>query len=73
MLGQLASQLSICGKYSNVAIFLDTINMKTVKLCMMVVLFELYLVMSLSVTMNFKVTVMSKSFDGRLVESLYDC
>ena len=37
-----ASQLSTHGKNFNVAIFLDTVNMVNVKLCMMVVLTELY-------------------------------
>ena len=36
-----ASQLSVCGKNFYIAIFLDTINMINVKLCMMVVLIEL--------------------------------
>ena len=50
MLG-LAGQLSICGKKFNFAIFLDTINIINDKLCMMVVLIELYPLIPLSVTL----------------------
>ena len=46
-----ASQLSVCGKNFYIAIFLDTINMINVKLCMMVVLIELYPFMLFSVTL----------------------
>ena len=47
----LASRLSLCNKNFNVAIFWDTINMINVKLCIMVVLIELYLFTPLSVTL----------------------
>ena len=40
--GWLASQVSICGKTFNIVIFLDTINILNVKLCIMVVFIELY-------------------------------
>ena len=39
--GWLANRVSEYGKNFNVAIFLDTINMINVKLCMMVILTEL--------------------------------
>ena len=51
---RLASQLVNClyvAKKINVAIFLDTMNTIDVKLCMMVVLIELYPCISLSVTL----------------------
>ena len=44
-------QSVVCGKNFNVVIFSDTINMTYVKLCMKVVLTELYLFMPLSVTL----------------------
>ena len=47
---QLASQLYICAKNFNIAIFLDTINMIKVKLRRMVILKELYSFIPLSVT-----------------------
>ena len=40
---RLADQVSVCGKNFNVAIFSDTINVVNVKLCMMVILIEIYL------------------------------
>ena len=43
--------MSLCGKNFDVAIFLDTINMIDVKLCVMVVLIELYLFIPLSLTL----------------------
>ena len=46
-----ASHVSVCGKDINVVIFLDTINMISVKLCMMVELIDLYPFISLSVTL----------------------
>ena len=46
-----AGRLSICGKTFNVVLFLDTINMMNVKLCMMLVLIELYPVIPLSMTL----------------------
>ena len=46
-----AGQLTICGKNFNFVIFSDTINMINVKLCMMVVLIELYPFIPLSVTL----------------------
>ena len=39
------------GKNFNIAIFLDTINVMIVKLCMIVTLAELYLSIALSVTL----------------------
>ena len=57
-------QLSVHGKNFNIAICLDTINMINVKLCMMVVLTELYLFIALSVTLIvFQVTAVSNSFN----------
>ena len=57
-------QVSICGKNFNFVIFSDTVNMINVKLCMMVVLIELYLFISLSVTLIvFQVTAVSNSFN----------
>ena len=44
-------KMSICGKNFNVVIFWDSINILNVNFCMMVVLFELYLSMPLSVTL----------------------
>ena len=47
-----ASQLSVCSKKFNIAIFSDTIDMINVKLCMMVVLIDhLYPFIPLSVTL----------------------
>ena len=46
-----AGRLSGCGKNFNVAIFSDTINIINVKLCMMIVLIELYPFIILSVTL----------------------
>ena len=43
--------MSVSGKNFNIAIFLDTVNMINVKLCMMVVLVELYTFIPLSVTL----------------------
>ena len=51
---RLAGQLAEClymAKNFKAAIFLDTLDMINVKLCMMVVLFELYPFISLSVTL----------------------
>ena len=45
-----ACRLSVCGKNFNVAIFSDTINMVSVKLCMMVILTEPHPFMPLSWT-----------------------
>ena len=42
--------MALCGKNFNVAIFSDTIIMINVKLCMMVVLIELYPFIPLSAT-----------------------
>ena len=58
-----AGRVFVCGKNFNVAIFSDTINMIHVKLCMMVVLIELYLFRALSVTLivYFKVTAVSNT------------
>ena len=44
-----ASRMSICGKNFNVAIFSDAMNIIYVKLCMMVVLNELYTFIPFSV------------------------
>ena len=41
----------VCGKNFNVAIFSDSINMINVKLCIMVVLVELYPLIPLSVSL----------------------
>ena len=50
--GQPASRLSACGKNFNVAIFLDAVNVINVKLCLVVVLIELYpFIIPLSVTL----------------------
>ena len=46
----LAGQVSTCGINFNVVIFLDTINVINVKLCIMVVLIELYSFIPVSVT-----------------------
>ena len=51
MLGRPAGRVSVCGKHFNVAIFTDTINTMNVKVCVMVVLTELYLFILLSVTL----------------------
>ena len=48
---RLAIQLAVGGRNFNVAIFLDTINMINVKLCMMVELIQLYPFTPLSVTL----------------------
>ena len=48
---RLVGSLSVCGKNFNVAIFSVTIHMINVKLCMMVVLMELYPFIPLSVTL----------------------
>ena len=48
----MASQLSVRGKNFNIAIFLDAVNVINVKLCMIVLLFELYLFISLSVSLS---------------------
>ena len=47
----MAGQLSVCGENLNIAIFSDTIKVMNVKLCMMVVLTELYLLMPFLVTL----------------------
>ena len=47
----LVRQESLCGKNLNDAVFLDTINMINVKLCVMVVLIELYPFIPLTVTL----------------------
>ena len=49
---RLAGQLSVYGKNFTIVIFSDTINMMNVKLCMMVVLVELYPFIPLSVTLT---------------------
>ena len=49
--GLLTGQVSICGENFNVAILLDTVSMMNVKICMMVVLVELYPFLPLSVTL----------------------
>ena len=46
-----AGRVTVCGKNLNVAIFLDTINMINVKLCIMVVLTGFYPFILLSVTL----------------------
>ena len=43
--------MSVCGKNFNIVIISDTMNMINVKLCMMVVLSELYPFIPLSVTL----------------------
>ena len=48
---RLAGWVSICGKNFNVTVFSDTINMINVKLCMMILLIELYPFIPLSVTL----------------------
>ena len=48
---RLAHPVSVCGKNFNVVIFSDTINTINVKLCMMVVLIDLYPFTPLSITM----------------------
>ena len=62
---RLASQTSIRGKNLNIVIFLNTINMINVKLCMMIVLIELYPFIPLSVTVIvcFKIITVSNSFN----------
>ena len=64
-----AGRLSVCGTNFNVAIFSDTINMRNVKLCMLVVLIELNPFIQLSVTLivcqshsNVLLTVLSENF-----------
>ena len=49
--GQLVGWESVCGKHFNVAIFLEAIIKINVKLCMVVVLIELYSFMPLSLTL----------------------
>ena len=49
--GRPAGRMSACGNNFNVAIFSDTINTINVKLCMMVVLTELYPFIPLSVVL----------------------
>ena len=44
-------QVIVCSRNSNVVIFSDTVNMRNVKLCMKVVLIELYPFHTLSVTL----------------------
>ena len=57
-----AGRMSAFGKNFNIVIFSNTINMITVKVCMMVVLIELYLLIPHSVTLVvFQVTAVSKS------------
>ena len=48
-----------------IGIFSDTINVTNLKLCIMVLLIELYLLITLSVTLTiyFKVTAVSNSFN----------
>ena len=46
-----AGRVSAFGKNFNIVIFSNTINMITVKVCMMVVLIELYLLIPLSLTL----------------------
>ena len=46
-----AGRVSVCGKNFNVVIFSNTVNMINVKLCMMVVLIELYSFLRLSMTL----------------------
>ena len=67
MLGLPAGQLSICGKNLNVEIFLHTINMINVKLCMVVVLTEFYPFIPLSVTLSVLVPADSPSHGGDVV------
>ena len=43
--------MSVCGKKFNVAIFSDAVDMTHVRLCVMVVLIELYLFIPLLVTL----------------------
>ena len=60
------SVLAVCNKNFNAAIFLDTINMINVKLCMKVVFIELYSFIPLSGTwLYFKVTAVSNSFNWK--------
>ena len=49
--GKAAGRLSIYGRNSNIVIFSNAISMTDVKLCVMVVLVELYLLIPLSVTL----------------------
>ena len=48
---RLALRVSVCGRNFNVATFSEIVNMLNVKLCMMVVLIELYPLIPLSVTL----------------------
>ena len=48
--GHPAGRVSVCGKNFNVAIFLDTIDIINVKLCMMVAFIEVYPFTPFSVT-----------------------
>ena len=63
---RLASCLTVCSNNFNLAVFLDTVNMINIKLCIMVVLTEPYPLIPLSVTlMYFKVlcqTVLTETF-----------
>ena len=52
MSGWPAGWVSICGKNFKILIFSDTVNVINVKLCMMVLLIELYLFIPLSVTLT---------------------
>ena len=60
----LIGQMSALVKNFNIQIFSDTINVIKVKVCMMVLHIELYLFITLSVTLTyFKVTAMSNNFN----------
>ena len=62
----LIGQVSSLVKNFNFGIFLDTKRVINVKVCMMVLLFELYLFIPLSVSLTyFKVTAMLNNFNRK--------
>ena len=75
----LASQTSVCGKNFNVAIFLDTVYMLNVKLCMIIVVIELYPFIPLPVTLTLQGQSCVKLFQLKILcfyqmkLKLYDC
>ena len=58
--------MSVCGKNLNLVIFLHTINMISVKFCVMIMLIELYLFIPFQRPwLYFKVTAVSNSFNWK--------
>ena len=69
----------MCGEHFNMAIFSDTMNMRNVKLCMMVVLIDRYPFIPfcdfdcISRSQQRQIVLMKKKFLSDEVEILYDC